>query len=386
MRLAFLLYEYFPYGGLQRNFHLLLEELQQRGHLCRVYCISWQGEELAGVDIRRVSASAFTRPRREQRFLQRVHTDLAAHPVDGVIGFNSMPQLDIYFSAGCHNLERSLRQRSRLFRRSAKFRHEADWERAVFGPESDTQVLLTTDSERDKFAQYYHTAPQRLHLLPPGVDSRRRAPDDASERRKAVRATLGLETQVFTLLFVGSNFSEKGLDRAITTLAHLRAEQPSITSRLLVAGIDKPRRFKRLAGRLGVGEGVEFLGGRDDVADLMLGADLLVHPAVSEVPGIVLLEALAAGLPVVATDVCGHAHHVKAARAGILLSSPFSQEQLDRAVMRYIDGVFRAECRSSALLYARLTDLYAMHREGADLVEKLIRPRSGRRLMPDHSQ
>ena len=114
------------------------------------------------------------------------------------------------------------------------------------------------------------------------------------------------------------------------------------------------------------------MGGRADIADLMSGVDLLIHPAVEEPAGIVLLEALAVGLPAVGTDVCGYAHHVKAARAGILLPAPFSQEQLDRAVMRYIDGIFRAECRSSALLYAGLTDLYSMYHQGADLIEELI--------------
>ena len=104
----------------------------------------------------------------------------------------------------------------------------------------------------------------------------------------------------------------------------------------------------------------------------MLGADLLVHPARNEAAGAVLLEALVAGLPVVVTDICGYAQHVKAARAGILLPAPFSQEQLDRVVLRYIDGIFRAECRSSALQYARLNDLYSMHRRGAELIEKLI--------------
>ena len=110
----------------------------------------------------------------------------------------------------------------------------------------------------------------------------------------------------------------------------------------------------------------------------MLGADLLVHPALAEAAGIVLLEAVVAGLPVVVTDVCGYAHHVKAARAGIVLPSPFSQEQLDRAVMRNIDGVFRAECRRSALLYENFTELYAMHSTGADLMVDLIRQKSER--------
>ena len=87
---------------------------------------------------------------------------------------------------------------------------------------------------------------------------------------------------------------------------------------------------------------------------------------------------MVAGLPVVVTDVCGYAHHVKAARAGFVLPAPFSQEQLDRAVMRNIDGVFRAECRRSALLYDKFTDLYSMHSTGADLIVDLIRQKRER--------
>jgi UDP-glucose:(heptosyl)LPS alpha-1,3-glucosyltransferase len=150
-----------------------------------------------------------------------------------------------------------------------------------------------------------------------------------------------------------------------------------VKSRLLVAGQDKSRRFQRLARRMDIADGVEFLGGREDVGDLMLGADLLMHPARTEAAGTVLLEALAAGLPVVATEVCGYAQHVKAARAGILLPEPFSQEQLNRAVLRCIDGVYRAECRESALLYARLTDLYGKHGAAADLIEQLLSRQGG---------
>ncbi len=322
--------------------------------------------------MRRVPAAGFSSHRRNEHFLAWVRADLNRDPVEGIIGFNRMPGLDIYYATESCYTDKALKERGRLFRRSAGFRHCADWERAIFAPGCETQILLLSGSQRDRFEQHYNTPPQRLHILPPGAATDRRAPSDASERRKAVRASLGLESQELALLFVASEFITKGLDRAITALAHIREAQPSVKSRLLVVGQDKPRRFQRLAKRLGVADGLVFLGGRDDVTDLMLGADVLVHPALDEPAGVVLLEALAAGLPVVVTDVCGYAHHVKAARAGILLPAPFSQEQLDRALMRYIDGIFRAECRGSALQYARLTDLYSMYRLGAELMEKLI--------------
>ena len=145
-----------------------------------------------------------------------------------------------------------------------------------------------------------------------------------------------------------------------------------------MVGQDKARRFQRQAKKLGLVEKVKFLGGRDDVVDLMLASDLLVHPARREAAGVVLLEALVVGLPVVVTDNCGHAHHVIAARAGLVLPAPFSQDDLQRAIMRFFDGIYRAECRESARLYTRLTDLRSMHVVAADMIRQIIASRKAR--------
>ena len=99
MTLAFLLYKYFPYGGMQRDFRRFVEECQRRGHHCRVYYHSWQGEALAGVDMRAVQVSAISKPRRNERYLRRDSEDLQREPVDGVVGFNKMPGLDVTVAA-----------------------------------------------------------------------------------------------------------------------------------------------------------------------------------------------------------------------------------------------------------------------------------------------
>lgn len=372
MRMAFLLYKYFPYGGMQRDFRRFVEEIQKLGHDCRIYYISWQGEKIEGVDLRPVPVSAVSNHRRNTRFLEWVLADLRVEPVDGVIGFNKMPGLDVYYAADSCYLDKAVNERGWLYRRGARFGHFADYERAVFGTDSETQILLISETERVKFEHFYHTPPERMHMLPPGISPDRRAPPDAAERRKAIRRSLGLKTGEHTLLFVGSGFIKKGLDRAIQALANVSLAQPSVELRLLVVGQDKQRRFKRLSKRLGVADRVTFLGGREDIPDLLLGADALVHPALDEAAGIVLLEALVAGLPVLVTDVCGYAQHIAAANAGIVLGAPFQQSDLDAAVMRSLDGVFRARCTHYALRYAQLTDLYSMHETGARLIEQFI--------------
>ena len=377
MRLAFLLYKYFPYGGMQRDFRRFVEEVQKRGHHCRIYYVSWQGEEIPDAELRRVPVRARSNHRRNELFSSWVDKDLAADPVDGVIGFNKMPGLDIYYAADSCYLDKAIKERGALYRRGGRFRHFAAYEKAVFGRESETEILLISATEQAKFEHHYKTQAERMHMLPPGISRDRCAGPDAQQRRKEKRESLEVVHGEQVLLFVGSGFIKKGLDRAIRALANAREQQPHHRIRLLVVGQDRERRFRRLAKKLGVLELVHFLGGRDDVADLLLAADALVHPALDEAAGIVLLEALVAGLPVICTDVCGYAHHVADAKAGMVLRSPFLQEDLNAAVLRSLDGVYRSQCRETGLTYARLTDLYSMHSTGAALIESLIAAKRG---------
>jgi UDP-glucose:(heptosyl)LPS alpha-1,3-glucosyltransferase len=372
MRLAFVIYRYFPFGGLQRDMLRIAAELRSRGHEIRVYCRSWEGPQPDGVQVRCLRGRSWANSRRNEVFQRKVAADLAREPADAVVGFNKMPGLDIYFAGdGCF-AEQAL-GRGALFRRGGRYRHFAADERAVFDAAAATRILLLTERQREVFRRHYDTPDARMVTLPPGVGADRRAPDDAPQRRRAMRATLGMAEGELALLFVGSGFRTKGLDRAITALATLRREQPSVPARLLVAGQDKRRDYHKQAHRQGVGKQLEFLGGREDVLDLMLAADVLVHPARAEAGGLVLLEAIAAGLPVVTTEVCGYAPHVKQSRAGFVLPEPFEQAQFDRALMRCIDGVFRADCREAALLYARLTDLYSLPVAAADQIERWVR-------------
>ncbi len=372
MKLALLLYKYFPYGGMQRDFRRFVEELLALGHECRVYYIDWQGDELPGVDTRRVNVRALNNHTRNEHFTQWVQQDLAIDPVDAVIGFNKMPGLDVYYAADSCYLDKALTERGWLYRRGGRFKHFAAYEAAVFGPDSDTDILLISETEQAKFERHYHTDKSRLHMLPPGVSRDRAVSPDTPRRREKLRGELGLQGADIALLFVGSGFIKKGLDRALVALAHLQQERGDVTTRLFVVGQDKAGRYKRQAKKLDIDDSVFFLGGRDDIPDLLFAADALVHPALDEAAGIVLLEALVAGLPVVVTDVCGYASHIARAAAGIVLSSPFAQDDLNKAVSRMLDGYFRGQCRERGLEYARKVDLYSMHSTGAALMVELV--------------
>jgi UDP-glucose:(heptosyl)LPS alpha-1,3-glucosyltransferase len=93
------------------------------------------------------------------------------------------------------------------------------------------------------------------------------------------------------------------------------------------------------------------VGGRADVADLMVGADVFAHPARSELAGIVLIEAMTAGLPVLVTDVCGYAPRIAEANAGVVLPSPYQQAEMNGALAMMLQSPQQSRWQANGQAY-----------------------------------
>lgn len=370
MQLAFCLYKYFPFGGLQRDFLRIALACQARGHAIRVYTLSWQGEVPAGFEVVTVPVRALTNARRYEKFSVWVGRDLAQRPAERVVGFNKMPGLDVYFAADPCYEEKAQTLRNPLYRFSGRYRHFAAYERAVFAPESRTEILMISQVQQPFFEKHYATPKSRFHLLPPGIARDRRAPPEAPAIRAAFRAEFGLGDDDLLLLQIGSGFKTKGLARSLQALAHLPEDLRGRT-RLIAIGQDEPSQFQRMAASLGLAGQVDILAGRDDIPRFLLGADLLVHPAYNENTGTVLLEALVAGLPVLCSAVCGYAHYIDEAAGGRVIPEPFAQATLD-ALLRemLVDRAQRAVWQRNALAWAEHADIYSNAERAADIILK----------------
>ena len=374
MQLAFVLYKYFPYGGLQRDFMRIALECQQRGHAIRVYTPIWEGEVPSGFDVRVAPVKALFNHRRNEKFSAWLAADLARDPVDRLVGFNKMPGLDVYYAAdGCYE-DKAQTLRNPIYKRWGRYKHFADFEKAVFGIESNTEILMISAVQQPLFVQHYHTPLQRFHLLPPGIAQDRRAPANAAEIRSDFRREFKLTDDDLLLVQIGSGFKTKGLDRSLKALAALPRALTKRT-RLIAIGQDDPRSFQLQAKTLGVSGQVDILKGRSDIPRFLLGADLLIHPAYNENTGTVLLEALVAGLPVLVTDVCGYAHYVAEADCGRVLSSPFEQDALNHQLADMLaDDERRAFWGRNGLAFAESADLYSMPQKAADVILAESRP------------
>ena len=376
MRFAFCLYKYFPYGGLQRDFIRMARECQSRGHEVKVYVLTWEGPIPSDIDVTIVPVKAWFNHNKYRKFSEWLEGALRRRPVDCVVGFNKMPGLDIYYAADSCYEEKARTQRGWHYKLLPRYKHFAEYERAVFGEQSKTEIMIISEVQKPFFIKHYNTQLERMHLLPPGISRDRIAPDNAQEIRQNKRAELGLSDSSKLVLFVGSGFIKKGLKRAILAVDSLPKDIKGRT-RFLIIGEDKPKQFQRLIDKLGLRDIASIIGGSRDVPAFLLAGDLLIHPATDENAGMVLLEAMVAGLPVLTTDVCGYGHYVYEAGMGCLVKSPFIQEDLNRALLQMLQCDDRSRWIEKGKAFAQNADIYSLPQKAVDVIEEVMAAECG---------
>ena len=374
MRLAFCLFTYFPFGGLQRDFLRIARVCRERGHVVDVYAMAWEGEVPADLNLHLLKVSALTNHGRARAFARKLSERLAVENYAAVVGFNKLPELDLYFAADPCFAARA-GQRGPLYRLNGRYRTYAALEKAVFAVGSETEILLISNVEKDHFIRHYQTPERRFHFLPPGISRDRTIPENSEEIRRDFRRAHGFDDDEVLLLMVGSGYQTKGLDRSIRALAAL-PEALRGKARLLVVGKGKGAPFLRLARQLGVADRVHLYGGRDDVPAFLLGADLLLQPSYYENTGTAIVEALAAGLPVLATANCGYAHYVEDADAGKLVPMPFAQSSMNDLLRDMLTSAERPRWRDKALVFAARADLYSLPERAAEIIEAVAARRN----------
>jgi len=366
MRVAFAIFKFFPHGGAARDLSKIVSTCRERGHDVRIYALEWQGPRLEGVDTVVLKAPGIRSHVRQRRFARRLVDHLAVHPVDLVVGMNKMPGLDVYYAADSCFEAKARTQRHWAYRLSSRYRHYAEFEHAVFGESSRTRILTIAPDQDIAFKAVYRTPGHRFHLLPPGIEpDRGRASPEAG---RALRREFGVPDTDILLLFVGSGFVKKGLDRVLRGVAALPIPVRDRV-RLFVVGDDKARRFQRLARRLRIAARVRFVGGRDDVAAWLQASDALALPAYDEAAGMVILEAAGAGVPVVATANCGYAPILREAKAGIVTPVPFDQTRFNADLERLLTANERQLMSRRGRQLATNESLYAMPSGAVEVLE-----------------
>lgn len=369
MKIGLAIVSYFPFGGAQRDCLTVARLLTARGHDVLLFASRWHDEIDQPVDIPLVLLPVGRRTNhgRNAAFGKALLDAARLHDVDLLVGFDKLPGLDVYVAADdCFKS-----RKNGLSKLTPRYHGMVAMERAVFDPTRSTAIVALVQHQIDDYQKTYRTPIDRFTLLPPLADASRfqsacRPPD-----RMAMRNELGFPASATLLLAVASRPYVKGVDRSIRALAALdRQTLRDRDIRLLVVGAKQPQRLKRLAARFGLTDRIVFQTARDDIPQVMAASDLLIHPARLEAAGLVLIEALGCGLPVLTMSVCGYASHVAVANAGIVLPKPFQQSALNSALDQMLDSDRLADYREKALAYVARTNLTDGHSQMVLAIEK----------------
>jgi D-inositol-3-phosphate glycosyltransferase len=221
------------------------------------------------------------------------------------------------------------------------------------------RIVAATAVDREQMVRFYGAAPQKIRIVPGGVDLDRFRPLERGPARQA----FGIDAADPVLLFVGRIQPLKGVEVLLRAAALLAAELPRL--RVLVVGglgdgrgpeARELRRLHGIAAALGIADRVAWLGAVEQarLPALYAAADVTVMPSAYESFGLVAVESLACGTPVVATRVGGLATIVQDGTNGLLV--PWRDPALFADRIRTIltdDALRQAMCARAPLTVRR---------------------------------
>jgi D-inositol-3-phosphate glycosyltransferase len=242
-------------------------------------------------------------------------------------------------------------------------------------------LIAATQIEKKQLMDHYEADPHKITVLPPGVDLKRFYPIPQDE----AKAVIGIPPNEKVILYVGRIEPLKGIDNLLKAIAFLRKSDVLAACPHYVAIIggdpDRPRELldqemrhlQDLNRRLGLDDMVVFLGKKDQdsLPYYYSASEVLVMPSHYESFGMVALEAMACGTPVIATRVGGLQHLVQDEITGLSVpdDDPKSlAEQLMRALCK--EGL-REELRKNGLAFAKNYSWSIITADLIDLYQKL---------------
>ena len=234
------------------------------------------------------------------------------------------------------------------------------------------RLIAATPAERSQLLNLYDADPAAITVIPPGVDLARFQPIEQNEAKHLI----GIPGWRKNILFAGRIEPLKGIDTLLGALALLRERHPGELDNVCVTIIggnpwadtldEEMARLHDLREQLGLHDLVTFAGSRDQ--DLLpyyyAAAEMVVMPSHYESFGMVALESMAMGTPVIASEVGGLAHLVRDGYNGYLVPSR------DPAALaaRILDVL---ECEGCRRRLGRQALLYAQGFDWSKIVEKM---------------
>ncbi len=225
------------------------------------------------------------------------------------------------------------------------------------------RIIAATEAERSQLELLYGVNHQKVTIIPPGVDTHHFYPIPPDEAKEAI----GITPEDRMALFVGRIEPLKGVDTLIRAMAIVKARCKKFVCPHYLAIIggdpeghperdtDEMGRLQALCKSLGLDDIVLFLGkrGQDTLPYYYSAAEVVVMPSHYESFGMVALEAMACGTPVIASRVGGLAYLVQEGETGFFVPAQDPEALAEKLRLLFVDQEMRARMGIQAVAYAQ---------------------------------
>jgi len=366
-------------GGTERDFYRTAQGLRDLGHDIHLFCSEYGVAPPPGVQTHRVPVLPLGRTARLWSFAFCAPRVIARYRCQVVVSFGRMMAADIVRSGGgshrgfLQRLGREGGMRRRLWQRlSCYHRSVLAIERRQFQPGRYQKIVAVSEEVKRDIMRYYSVPPERVVVLYNGVDEQRFHPARRQTFRKTIRARWKIPLEAPLVLFVGSGFRRKGLDRLLSVWNDPRLENAC----LLIVGDDARLSGYQSRAHALAGARIVFAGRQEDVENYYAAADMVALPSLQEAFGNVVLESLAAGLPVLVSREVGAAELLTGNLADGIVDRFDDREEI---IGKLSDLLERAGDPSLAVEARRLAESFSWERHFRRLEALLFELCSGER-------
>ena len=342
-------------GGAERYTIDIAAALRARGHEVSLLARTFH-DVPAGVHAVELRSNALTRLGQYNRLLDSLGSHLATNRYDIVHAMLPVRGCDVYHPHAGVAAEAvvagHLKHGGNVARRAAAFANRlnrkrnrfAEVERELLTGQSPPLVLCLSDYVKEAVKRHYPLAKERLFRLFNSTDLKRFDPATRPTAREEIRRRFNIRDDQVIALMIAQDFERKGLGEAIEGVAKVNDRRLV----LLVVGKDNAAAYRRLASELSIADRVVFAGATTDPVSFYAAADFFALPTRHDPCSLVVLEALAMGLPVISTARNGACEIMADGREGFVLDDPSDIASLARAMTAMVDNDCRARMSAAA--------------------------------------
>jgi len=322
-------------GGTERDFYRTAEGLRDLGHEVHLFCTEFGVEAPPGTFAHRIPALPLGRTARLWSSAAWGPKIIRRHRCDVVVGFGRMVEQDVLRSGGGTHRgflqrlganggsRRHLWQRFNVYHRSL-----LALEKRQYSSARCRKIIAVSNEVKFDVMENYQVPAERITVLYNGVDHERFQPALRQQWRCRIRRELSIPEESPLVLFVGSGFRRKGLDRLLAVW-----NAPEMHNAYLMVVGEDARMGQYLARAKAVaGERIVFAGRQEAVERYYGAADVVALPSIQEAFGNVVLEGLACGLPVIVTRGVGAAEVLRGSLAQGVVQNPDDPAELAQKI------------------------------------------------------